>query len=534
MEMSEIPQAPLDNVSNTTSVAYGTFLVSKSENEEDETEETENDANFFNEIKIRKLSRQEIQSAAKGLLYKLLSYGETLLLFFEIHFYKIMLFSTFLLAVNSVELLHFAFIILGVVGLKAKTESQFLITRLASLASAILLITTMIYQVDYIDHENYEANCTTNELDANKSVTNNAEWVGFKKESKSLKLTDLIKPYLLYIVLVSVHSFIVLYQTFTRIKQNRPPRTPSVVFKNVRRSDADKDLPHLMKYLINYGFYKFGVEICLIGYLTVIGYRMDIVACFYAVWLFFLYKIERTHASKVWNYATCFLIISIPIQYISLIGLPPGLCITYPWKNVTNFEDFSIFAFLPDTTYAFKFKAKMLLLDFVLLLLMCRQIIVFRVETRYENSISNYPGGSNKSVLKDIDQLGVVPFENPTHDFIEKIRNYLDVIKRFVFIIFFWATLAIVFLTGTSRVNLLSLGYIIGSFIFLWQGTDFYLRPIFIIMKWWNYLIAYNVWVVIIKTFIQLIGCLLVNHINCTVIKVLFFFQRKIFLKKIN
>lgn len=507
LEVSAIPDGPTDDISKASSIAYGTFVMNKSD---EETEDTEENSDFLNQIKIRKLSKQEIRGFAKRLLEKLLAWAEILLLFVEIHAYKIMLVSAFLLAVKDVELLHFSFVILGVAGLKAKTDAQFMVTRVASLVSSILLITTMMYQVDYIDQNRYESNCT-NTSDPITEVTNNAVWIGFKKANKEKKLNDLIQPYLMYIVLVSAHSFIILWQTIKRIKMNKIPRTPTVVFRNIKRSDADKDIPHLLKYVVNYGFYKFGVEICLIGYVSVVGYRMDIVACVYAVWLFFLYKLPREQARKVWSYATVTILVSIPIQYLSLIGLPPGLCWDYPWQDVKFLKDFNIFAFLPEATVEFKGKSRLLLLDFGLLLLMCRQLIVFRIEARYENSVVSYPGGSNKSVLNDIDQLGTVPFINPTHDFIDKIRNYLDILKRCVFVLFFWAALAIVFLTGTSRVNILSIGYIIGSFIFLWQGTDFYLRPINVIITWWNYLIAYNVSVVVTKTLLQLIGCLVLN-----------------------
>lgn len=511
LEVSAIPEGPQDDISKASSVAYGTFAHSKSD---DETEEAEDNTDFLNEIKIRKLSKQEIRGAAKRLFAKLLTWADIALLFVEIHAYKILLLCTFLLAINGVELLHFSFVILGVAGVKAKTDAQFLVTRVASLVSSILLITTMMYQVDYIDQNKYESNCTnTSDSSEQVEVTNNAVWIGFRKTSADQKLSDLIRPYLVYIVLVSIHSFIILWQTIRRISKNKTPRTPTVVFRDVRRADADRDIPHLLKYLVNYGFYKFGIEICLIGFVTVVAYRMDIIATCYAIWLFFLYNLKREQARKVWSYATCFIIASIPIQYISLIGLPPGLCWDklVPWNDVKVLEDFKIFAFLPENTMVFKSKAKLLLLDFILLILMCRQLIVFRIEARYENSVVSYPGGSNKSVLNDIDQLGTVPFNNPTHDFIDKIRNYLDILKRCVFVLFFWAALAIVFLTGTSRVNILSIGYIIGSFIFLWQGTDFYLRPIYVIITWWNYLIAYNVSVVAIKTFIQLVGCLVLN-----------------------
>lgn len=506
LEVSAIPDPPTDDISKASSVAYGTFAVNKSD---DETE-AEDVSDFLNEIKIRKLSKQEIRGAAMRLFNKLLVWLEIVVLFIEIHSYKIMLVATFVLAVRELRLLHFGFVVLGVAGLKAKTETQFTITRVASLIAGILLIVTMMYQVDYIDHNKYEANCT-NETDPNSAVNNNAIWIGLRKATPERKLTNLLRPYLLYIMLVSAHSCLGLWQTIKRIKKNKPARTPTVVFKSIRRSDADRDIPHLIKYLINYGFYKFGIEICLMGYVLVVGARMDIVACCYATWMLFLYNLQREEARKVWSYATIFILVSIPVQYLSLIGLPPGLCWDYPWSSVKVLQDFNIFAFLPENTLAFKEKVKLLLLDFVLLLLMCRQLIVFRVEARYENSVVTYPGGTNTSVLPDIDSLGTVKFINPTHDYIDKIRNYLDIGKRFVFLLFFWAALAIVFLTGTSRVNILSIGYIAGSFIFLWQGTDFYLRPIYVIISWWNKLILYNISVVVIKSFLQFFGCIVLN-----------------------
>lgn len=67
-----------------------------------------------------------------------------------------------------------------------------------------------------------------------------------------------------------------------------------------------------------------------------------------------------------------------------------------------------------------------------------------------------------------------------------RFRSWLDILKRIVLIGFIWFTLAIVFLAGTNRVNLFSLGYLIGSFIFLWQGNDYYLRPVNVILKWYS------------------------------------------------
>lgn len=150
----------------------------------------------------------------------------------------------------------------------------------------------------------------------------------------------------------------------------------------------------------------------------------------------------------------------------------------------------------------------MLVADFILLLLMCRQRLVFNREARFRYLDVFYVGGTNKSVLDNIEKLGTVNFINPTYDFTSHIRNYLDVMKRFTFVIFYWLTLASVFLAGTMSVNVFSFGYIIASFIFLWMGTDLYMLPIRRILGLWNFLLIYNITVVAIKVYLQLVGCL--------------------------
>lgn len=108
----------------------------------------------------------------------------------------------------------------------------------------------------------------------------------------------------------------------------------------------------------------------------------------------------------------------------------------------------------------------------------------------------------------------------------------MDVIKRVVLQGFLWVTLAIVFLAGTNRVNVFSIGYLVGAFVFLWQGSDFYLRPIPKIIKAyeelqitiitiyfqfsfrWNWLLGYNVLVITLKTILQLLGCVFIQEIT--------------------
>lgn len=151
---------------------------------------------------------------------------------------------------------------------------------------------------------------------------------------------------------------------------------------------------------------------------------------------------------------------------------------------------------------------KKLICDFILLLLVSRQAVVFRIEKRWAGR--DYHGGSNDSIIHHAEEKG---FVNPTPDYISSVRSYLDVLKNGVYSSFLWITLAIVFLAGTNRVNLFSIGYLIGAFVFLWQGTDLYLRPIPTIIKSWDLFLGYNVFVILCKTSLQIVGCIFIQNI---------------------
>lgn len=43
--------------------------------------------------------------------------------------------------------------------------------------------------------------------------------------------------------------------------RRRPSGADNIVFLNIKRSDADKGLLHMIKFLVNYVFHKFGVEV---------------------------------------------------------------------------------------------------------------------------------------------------------------------------------------------------------------------------------------------------------------------------------
>lgn len=48
---------------------------------------------------------------------------------------------------------------------------------------------------------------------------------------------------------------------------------------------------------------------------------------------------------------------------------------------------------------------------------------------------------------------------------------------------FYWITLSIVFIAGTTRVTIFSIGYLFGSFFFLWKGYSLFFKSMDIVIK---------------------------------------------------
>lgn len=101
---------------------------------------------------------------------------------------------------------------------------------------------------------------------------------------------------------------------------------PKVLFPRVTRADADKDLTYLVKYLFNFAFFKFGIEVTLVMLVILIGTRMDIVALIYASWLCILFASKRETKARIWPVFQWFIAVLIIIQYVIVVDLPPLFC----------------------------------------------------------------------------------------------------------------------------------------------------------------------------------------------------------------
>lgn len=467
--------------------------------ERSEKDETTTSSIKFDLYELGNMSNAEFQHLAEKWLKILHHIKNLVYLFFELHMVKVVLVFAMLICVYDLCALYFVIIILLSLAVTFGRPVQIFAIYISSLLVSMLLLARMIYQIKYITPANWNVTC---ESGNDSYIANNAHWFGFTKTNA---VPRLVKWNIAYILVVTLWAVILIRQHYYRISRGRPTTRAFFMFPKVTRADADKNLKTCLKYLINYGFYKFGFEISMMATVAVIGIRMDLYALLYSIWLCILFSMKRSVLSRVWVFYLIFIAVLLPFQYFMAVGLPPTLCQEFPWDkyDLIALQDW---AFLLDKNNPPP--VKKLICDFVLLLIVSRQWVVFRIERRYAGK--NYAGGSNESIIHHAEEKG---FVNPVPDFITYVRSYLDIFKKGILLSFLWITLAIVFLAGTNRVNIFSIGYLIGAFVFLWHGSDFYLRPIRSILRQWQWLIGYNVMVIFLKTAFQILGCIYIDII---------------------
>lgn len=77
----------------------------------------------------------------------------------ELHFIKVILILAFMLGINDVSAIHIAIIVLSVIAVTSRTNTQTIYSGFISLTVGSLFILKMIYQIDYIDESDYAVNC---------------------------------------------------------------------------------------------------------------------------------------------------------------------------------------------------------------------------------------------------------------------------------------------------------------------------------------------------------------------------------------
>uniref|UniRef100_A0AAR2M1I4 Piezo-type mechanosensitive ion channel component n=1 Tax=Pygocentrus nattereri TaxID=42514 RepID=A0AAR2M1I4_PYGNA len=382
----------------------------------------------------------------------------------------------------------------------------------------VIIVCKMLYQLSIVNPNEYSSNCIVplpNEtsLESNeilnstlyKEPVDPANWFGFRKDATALGYS---KNHLLVLLLLVFEATVYRHQVHHYKQLQRSPPTIPAIFPQATRDKLDQGLLPCIKYLLNYSFYKFGLEICFLMTVNVIGQRMNFLVIMHGCWLVaIMVRRRRAAIAKIWSKYCLFLVIFMIYQYILCVGIPPVLCIDYPWRWKTSLTINSAlikWIYLPDF-YTIP-NSKNLIADFLLLMCASQQWKVFENEKKEEWMVM---GGENND---NPDPMEGIPF-NPAPNFIN-CRSYLDMAKVLVFRYMFWFVLAVVFVTGSTRISVFGLGYLLACFFFLLFGTQLLIKRSRTRLLMWDCLIIYNVAVIISKNILSILACVFVAEMQ--------------------
>ncbi|XP_014677335.1 PREDICTED: piezo-type mechanosensitive ion channel component 1-like [Priapulus caudatus] len=408
----------------------------------------------------------------------------------EIHALRVVAIALVALATFDVSLVNAVLAVLAVVALLLDNSCGGLAaSHLAAVWTALLVLAKMCCQLQQVDMSVFEKNCT----DAPDSPFNGTAepttgaWFGLEKTDN---VEAYLKGYIGVIAALCVQAIARYRQQHHRAVNGIVPPPSGVVFPEVDRRAADDGIVECAKYLVNYAFYKFGVEISFLMTVVTVTVRMDAYAVVYILLLGVLLLLPRSALRVVYPVYVIALAVLLPVQYLLCLGLPAALCQAYPWSYLQ--PALREWLYLPD--YWDVPEAHLLIADLFQLLFAIRLWRVF-----WRERDADYAGGSNDA----IDYAA----PNPVKDFITSGNTYLDKCKCAVFLYTYWVVLAMLFLAGTSRVSLYCMGYVMFCFLFLWFGNEFYLKPMKVINRMWSIVLAYNFCVMLLKACLEVVGC---------------------------
>ncbi|XP_068996597.1 piezo-type mechanosensitive ion channel component 2 [Embiotoca jacksoni] len=455
-------------------------------------------------------------------LHRLQELSWTLL---ELHSLKIVSSGIIWVSLQEVSLMNLLFLVLWVFALPFPRIRP-LASSISAVWACVMVVCKMFYQLKVIKPLDYSSNCTAGLLPSNSSgLDDGAElrgnmvellrrsilyiepvdpvyWCGALLKCEG-RILPCLRNHLMVLGLLVFEATVHHHQLYFRLHNSLKAPPFSIIFKGITRQHLDHGILPCIKYFINFFFYKFGLEISLIVAVNVIGQRMDFYALLHSCALLAVLSRRRRKAiGEVWPKYCCFTAGLMVLQYLLCIGIPPAFCVDYPWRtalqpltsNVIKWFYLPDFAMTPNPSFIFY--------DHLLLLCSSLQWHVFEEENR---AAVRLLAGDNVEISRSLDPCSFnqfIPVDNFLH-----CRCYLDMVKVFVFSYFFWLVLCLIFITGTTRINIFCLGYLVACFYFMLFGGSVLMQPVRYILRLWDWLIGYTCFVIAMKNLLSLGAC---------------------------
>ncbi len=283
----------------------------------------------------------------------------------EIHIYKVIVILTCVYCIHKVTLLNLILFFLVLFGLlvervacRIEKQVRLVFSCLILVWVCVMTISSMVYQLDFIKSplEIMVSNCT---FDNSTITPNNTVDPFLLRPEDNLKYIGIVKSpdvkenlqfYILIFVMLAVQQIVKQKCKFTRTRTGQRPPFYSIIFERITWQELDLSIINFFKYIVNFFFYKFGLEICFFMTAIVVIVRMDAYALLYGIWLGVFIRLKRKTVRSVWTTYFVFLLVVLLVQYISCLGLPPIFCFRYPWAESSSHTVNQIrkWMFMPD------------------------------------------------------------------------------------------------------------------------------------------------------------------------------------------
>uniref|UniRef100_A0A672R5R8 Uncharacterized protein n=1 Tax=Sinocyclocheilus grahami TaxID=75366 RepID=A0A672R5R8_SINGR len=439
----------------------------------------------------------------------------------ELHSFKLVSTGIIWVCVQEVSLMNLLFLVLWTFALPY-SRLRPLAFNVSSVWACVIVVCKMMYQLKIIKPSEYSSNCTglssSNEswIGDNKAEllrnsvlylapVDPAMWVGGLR-----KCEDSILPCLWVFCLLVFDVTVHRHQLHHRLQNGLKATPSSTIFQGVTHQHLDHGIMASLKYFANYFFYKFGLEVCFVVAVNVIGQRMDVCALVHSFALMAVLAQRRRKAiGEVWLKYCCFIASFMVLQYLLCIGLPPALCIDYTWRKSSAALSSNLIKWLYLPDYAMRPNSSFILYDCLLLLVASLQWQVFEDENQ---ACVRLLAGENVEISRNLDPQTLNQY-TPVSNFLH-CRSYLDMVKLFVFSYFFWLVLCLIFITGTIRINIFCLGYLVACFYFMLFGSTLLLQPVQYVLRLWDCLIAYTCVVISFKNMLSLGSCVYLESLQ--------------------
>ncbi|XP_043565936.1 piezo-type mechanosensitive ion channel component 2-like, partial [Chiloscyllium plagiosum] len=448
--------------------------------------------------------------------------------FLELHIIKMVSSFIIWITLKEVSLMNYLFLIVWVFALPYSSFRP-LASSISTVWACVMIVCKMMYQLKVVKLSTFSSNCTlstsvyrngSQELLSTSALyagpIDPTYWYGALKKCED-DVLPCLKNHLIILGLLVFEMTVYRHQQYYRLHNGLKTPLTGTLLDNITRLHLDDGLLNCIKYFTNYFFYKFGLELCFMAAIHLIGQRMDLYSAIHALWLIVvLCRRRRKAIAEIWPKYCCFVACIIPFQYLLCIGIPPSLCKDYPWRSTLGLSSNLIkWLYLPD--FIKRPNSIFLMYDFMLLLYISMQWQVFEDEN---TAAIRMIAGDNVEISRSLDTATVYQYI-PVANFLY-CRSYLDMLKVVVFSYLFWFVLCLIFITGTSRINIFCMGYLVACFYFMFFGGQLLLKPVKVILRRWDYLIGYTILVIVTKNVFAIGSCVYLKSLlekSCWVVQ---------------